>query len=105
MYWALVGVLGACGCIGCGYWVLVGFVGSTDPTVLPIRKVALALIYDRGPLRPLRGSAFGFGQPDRFATGAFLANHEIAIGVVNFALLVVSPDSLFTAQAFIACTY
>ena len=42
--------------------MLAGFVGSTDPTVLPIRKVALALMYDP------------------------LANHEIAIGVVHFAL-------------------
>ena len=60
--------------------------GTTDPTVLPIRKMPLVLVYDRGPLRPLRGSAFGFGQPDRFATGAFLDNHEIAFGVIHFAL-------------------
>ena len=64
----------------------VQYVGSTDPTVLPIRKMPLVLVCDRGPLRPLRGSAFGFGQPDRFATGAFLDNHEIAFGVVHFAL-------------------
>ena len=62
------------------------YVGSTAPTVLPIRKAPLVLVYDRGPLRPRRGSAFGFGQPDRFATGAFLDNHEIAFGVVHFAL-------------------
>ena len=60
--------------------------GSTDPTILPARKVVLALASDRGPLRPLRGSAFGFGQPDRFATGAFLDNHKIAFGVVRLAL-------------------
>jgi hypothetical protein len=46
----------------------------------------LSLAFDRGPLRPLRGSAFGLGQPDRFATGAFLDNHEIAFGVARFAL-------------------
>ena len=38
------------------------YVGSTDPTVLPIRKVPLALMYDP------------------------LDNHEIAFGVVHFAL-------------------
>ena len=32
------------------------YVGSTAPTVLPIRKAPLVLVYDRGPLRPLRGS-------------------------------------------------
>ena len=37
-------------------------VGSTDPTVLPIRKVPLALMYDP------------------------LDNHKIAFGVVHFAL-------------------
>ena len=36
--------------------------GTTDPTVLPIRKVPLALMYDP------------------------LGNHEIAVGVVHFAL-------------------
>ena len=61
-------------------------VDTTDPTVLPARKVVVALACDRGPVRPLRGSAFGFGQPDRFATGAFLDNHEIAVGVARFAL-------------------
>ena len=67
-------------------WSACESMGSTDPTILPARKVVLALASDRGPLRPLRGSAFGFGQPDRFATGAFLANHEIAFGVVRLAL-------------------
>ena len=40
----------------------VQYVGTTDPTVLPIRKVPLALMYDP------------------------LDNHEIAFGVVHFAL-------------------
>ena len=56
------------------------------PNCARLRKWVLALMSDRGPLRPLWGSAFGFGQPDRFATGAFLDNHEIAFGVVHFAL-------------------
>ena len=43
-------------------WSAVWYVGSTDPTVLPIRKVPLALMYDP------------------------LDNHEIAFGVVHFAL-------------------
>ena len=79
-------MVGAAGWGCLAVWSAVQYVGTTDPTVLPIRKVPLALMYDRGPLRPLRGSAFGFGQPDRFATGAFLDNHEIAFGVVHFAL-------------------
>ena len=40
----------------------VQYVGSTDPTVLPIRKMPLVLVYDP------------------------LDNHEIAFGVVHFAL-------------------
>ena len=43
-------------------WSAVQYVGTTDPTVLPIRKVPLALMYDP------------------------LDNHEIAFGVVHFAL-------------------
>ena len=49
----------------CGRGVLLGavqYVGSTGPTVLPIRKVPLALMSDP------------------------LDNHEIAFGVVHFAL-------------------
>ena len=58
-------------CRACEVWVpcavlvvcsAVQYVGTTDPTVLPIRKMPLVLVYDP------------------------LDNHEIAFGVVHFAL-------------------
>ena len=62
-YWALVKAQKMPGVGGVGAVLgAVRYVGSTNPTVLPIRKAPLALMYDP------------------------LDNHEIAFGVVHFAL-------------------
>ena len=60
--WPCSAVLGAVQYVGSAVLSAVQYVGSTGPTVLPIRKVPLALMFDP------------------------LDNHEIAFGVVHFAL-------------------
>ena len=54
---------------------------------LLVSRASVGASRERGLLRPLRGSAFGLGQPDRFATGAW----SLAVPLRSFLACVALP--------------